>query len=379
MQFALGASLMLSTYSSAAALRGMVTNGTAGGPSAGDEVVLLSSSQDGMMEAARTKSTNAGTFHFLVPDADQSYLVRVIHQGVAYHQTITPGVQSLEIRVYDVAERLEGISAIMDVQRFEANDETLRVRQLVTMRNASRPPRTLAGDRTFSIQLPPAATLESGLVQVEMAQPLRQKPLPGDREGDYYFQFPLRPGDTRFAVIYTIPYSGEALIAPTLRNPQEQFVVMIPKSMEFRPVTEGVFRPMADVTADNVLQTEPVNAGQILEFRISGTGVLAELQSPEQRERSKEIGRPGGGLGPPSTAPDPLLAYRWWILGAFAMMLVGGGFYVTRQPKIAPPRREPLSVGRSRSDRQAEHEYTRGKNRYKPARRLARRCRPRVK
>lgn len=38
--------------------------------------------------------------------------------------------------------------------------------------------------------------------------------------------------------------------------------------------------------------------------------------------------RPGGGLGAPIDAPDPLHDYRAVILGAFALVLVMGGFYV---------------------------------------------------
>jgi len=42
---------------------------------------------------------------------------------------------------------------------------------------------------------------------------------------------------------------------------------------------------------------------------------------------------PGGGLGPPSDAPDPLQKYRWWIISGFIVVLCGGAYYVaTRQP-----------------------------------------------
>ena len=48
--------------------------------------------------------------------------------------------------------------------------------------------------------------------------------------------------------------------------------------------------------------------------------------------------RPGGGLGAPIDAPDPLHSYRAIILGAFAVVLVMGGFYiVTRTNHRAHP------------------------------------------
>ena len=48
--------------------------------------------------------------------------------------------------------------------------------------------------------------------------------------------------------------------------------------------------------------------------------------------------RPGGGLGPPIDAPDPLEKYRWYILGGFASVLVGGAIYIARRSKTAAGR-----------------------------------------
>src|SRR5438105_3570809 len=64
----------------------------------------------------------------------------------------------------------------------------LEVKQLVTMHNASKPPRTLMNDRPFSIQLPPEAQVLSGLVQLGDGEPLKSKPAPGERKGEYAFR-----------------------------------------------------------------------------------------------------------------------------------------------------------------------------------------------
>ena len=45
--------------------------------------------------------------------------------------------------------------------------------------------------------------------------------------------------------------------------------------------------------------------------------------------------RPGGGLGPPIDAPDPLEKYRWYILGGFAVVLAAGAFYITNRSRSA--------------------------------------------
>ena len=214
--------------------------------------------------------------------------------------------------------------------------------------------------RPFEIQLPPEAQVESGLVQIEDGQPLRDKPTPGDHRGEYYFRFPLRPGDTRFAVVYQLPYKGEAVLEPKIRNAQERFVVMLPKSMRFEPQAAGIFRPMPDVTPDNMQGTEPVTSGQTLAFRISGTGMLAELQGSRQQALSREPASHGRGLNPPTKSPTPpqpatpLHNRDSFVLVALTVALTAGSvyLYVKRRPGVARARRRSTTQQRRQPARQ---------------------------
>lgn len=365
----LGTALIVGAFAWAGDLGGTVIDGTTKKPAVGDEVVLLTLSQDGMIEGAHATTNHFGHFSLPVVDAHASHLVRVIHQGVAYHRMAEPDGNAFEVEVYDVADKLDGVSAVMDVQRFEATSDTLEVKQLITMRNDSKPPRTLMNDRPFEIQLPPEAQVRSGLVQVEEGQPLRQKPIAGDQKGQYYFVFPLRPGDTRFAVVYRMPYKGKAVIGPQLRNPLEQFVVMLPRSMRFDPRDQRVFHSMPDTTPDNVQGTGAVTPGQTLAFQISGTGTLEELQGRRQeaqQSKAAPANAPGGGLGPPIEAPDPLQPYRWQILGGLAGLTVIGLVYVARKTRIPSAEKDPVfvqSVGRVPAYQQSRRRMNRRQRR----------------
>jgi hypothetical protein len=331
----------------AATLMGKVTNGTANTPASGDEVVLVTLSDEGMKEGARVKTDSEGRFVFNIADPGGSLLLRVLHQGVAYHSPVPLDGKLVRVMVYDAAAKIEGVSAVMDVQRFEATNETLEIKQLVTLHNNSKPPRTLTNERSFEIQLPIDAEVESGMVQVEDGPPLKRTMVPAEQKGRYYSSFPVRPGDTRFAVVYRLPYAGNLLMEPTIRDPLERFVVMLPKSMKFEPLAAGVFEPMPGTTPDHVEGTKPVKLGQTLAFRISGTGTLDELEGRREQagggqtvseERSggqtvtKEL--PGGGLGVPSDAPDPLQGYRWQILAGLGVLLLGGA-YLVRKTQLA--------------------------------------------
>lgn len=367
--FALLAGLVVTPRAAAADLRGTVVNGTTKKVAAGDDVILLNPSQEGMSEGARTRTDAKGRFNLHVDDPASTHVVRVVHQGVTYHQVVEPGSRPVGVVVYDVADRVDGVNAVMDVERFEATNETLEVKQLITMRNDSRPPRTLMKDHPFEIQLPPDARVQSGIVQVEEGQPLKQKPIPGDRKGQYYFVFPLRPGDTRFAVVYQLPYKGEALIEPQLRNPLEKFVVMLPRSMKFGPKAQGVFHQMPNTTPDEVQGTDAVTAEQTVAFSISGTGNLEELRGRRQeaqRTTATPATGPGGGLGPPIEAPDPLQKYRWPILAGLAGLTVTGAIYVTRKTRVTRVDHEvnhPAFVRRVRSETAKQQYRMRAKRR----------------
>jgi hypothetical protein len=350
----------------AADLKGRAINETLGKPAAGDVVVLLSLSEQGMTEAAHTRTDASGRFALPIDAPNATHVVRIVHQGVTYHQVVEPGTRPVAVAVYDVADRVDGVTAVMDVERFEATDDALEVKQLITVRNDSSPPRTLMNDHPFEIQLPLDAQVQSGLVQVEDGPPLKQKPVAGDRKGQYYFMFPVRPGDTRFAIVYRVPYKGEALIEPQLRNPLEKFVVMLPRSMKFEPKDEGVFHSMPDTTPDNVQGTGPVSAEQqILAFHISGTGTLEELQGRRQEAehgKTTPANVPGGGLGPPIEAPDPLQPYRWQILAGLAVLGAAGLVYVTRKTKVSRSGSNPVFTQNVRRE-QANQQYRNRLNR----------------
>jgi 5-hydroxyisourate hydrolase-like protein (transthyretin family) len=301
---------LLSAPAFADGLTGKVVNAITQKPASGDEVILFSLSADSMKETLRTRTDGSGRFSLLLASSQGAYLVRVIHQGVTYDHTLQSGAKTVAVEVYDVTSKLEDVNAIMDVQRFEATSDRLEIKQLITMRNTSRPPRTLMNDRPFEIRLPPEAEVKYGLVQVEDAKPIRTKPA-ADGKGEYYFRYPLRPGDTRFGIVYQLPYHGWAALEPQIRNPGERFLIMLPKSMTFQPKVEGIFQPRTDVSPDNVQGTAPITLGQTLAFRISGTGMLVELQRDrEQSLNSEPPGRSGHMVSPPKPSKSARLPFR---------------------------------------------------------------------
>jgi hypothetical protein len=331
-------SLVLSAAAVAETIQGTVQNLTTGKPAAGAEVVLLSLAQ-GMNETARTKTNASGAFRFEVPDPGGPHLVRVNHQDVNYFKMVPPGTSAAEIKVYDSAKKLDAISTQVEVMRVQAEAGTLQVLELYSVNNRSTPPRTLAGDHTYEIALPEGAQLDNSAAQGPGGQPVNAPPAPvAGKKNHFQFQYPLRPGETRFQIAYHLPYSGQTTIKPTILEPLEHFVAMMPKTMQFAADKPEQFQPMPDSEGTNVQVASNVKPGQAMAFKVSGTGTLSEEGEGggEQQAQAQGPGTmrrgPGGGLGAPIEAPDPLSRYKWFILGGLAAMLVAGAFYVVTRP-----------------------------------------------
>jgi hypothetical protein len=286
-----------------------------------------------------------------------------------------PGTTSVALDVYDVAKKVDGIQIVADIMRIQAGQGQMAVTREFGVQNTSNPPRTQMNERNLEFNIPDGAQViaDSATATTEGGNPLKSAPVPEGEKNRYSFIFPLRPGLTRFEVTYQLPYSGSANLDPKSPYPLEHFVVMVPKAMQFTAASTAGFKLInypnePDASVQVASNTRP---GQNLAFKVSGEGLLetgqeSGSQGGGEGEQSFAPGpgatqsssRPGGGLGPPIDAPDPLQRYRWWILGGFAALLLIGGFYVaSRQQSTARALKRQKMGSSSQGAMQEEDDY----------------------
>jgi hypothetical protein len=333
-----------SLVAQAATVTGTVTNKTTNKPDAGDDVVLIAFAQ-GMQEAARTKTDAHGRFSIDVPD-NNMHLIRVDHEKAAYFEPLPPGTKTVNVTVYDVGAKVKGVSTEADVMRIEAGPQGLHVIQNYFVKNASNPPRTQFSTQAYQIYLPPDAKIEASAAAGPEGMPVSSSPMPQGDKGHYAFVFPVRPGETRFQLSYSLPYNGSYKFTPRLALPTANLAIMLPKSMSFDG--GGAFQP-ADVEASaQTFLAKNVQPSQTLAFTVSGTGAMPRDSeqagsSANGNEGSSAPGasaengtRPGIGLGNPIDTPDPLQKYKWWILSGLALLLVvAAAFFLRAKPAEA--------------------------------------------
>ena len=106
----------------------------------------------------------------------------------------------MEVTVYDVAKKVDGLSVTADVMRFQAQGNQLQGIRLFAVENTSDPPRTQMNDQSFEFYLPEGAAVDQGMAMTACGQPINSAPVPQKEKGRYAFIFPLRPGETQFQV-----------------------------------------------------------------------------------------------------------------------------------------------------------------------------------
>ena len=338
-------------------LTGTVTNGTTNKPAAGDEVILINLTTT-MEIAAKTKVDSAGKFSFQIAGPPGPHLIRAVHQGVTYHQMAPPGVNSVDVQVYDVTTKVTGLSVTADVIRFQADSGTMQGVRLFVINNTSTPAKTQMNDHNFEFYVPAGAKVEQVQARSPNGQPIAAEAVPQAEKNRYAINFPLRPGETQFQVEFTLPYSGEIKIDPKPLYPAAHLVIVLPKTMQFKAANASSFEDMHEPgQGDSQVEVaQQTKLGQPLSFTLQGNGVITEqpgdtassaAQQQDQQAQSQSgdnrsganagananDNRPGGGLGVPIDAPDALQKYRWPILFGFAVLLAIGGWVVTkRQP-----------------------------------------------
>ncbi|MHB1021955.1 MAG: carboxypeptidase regulatory-like domain-containing protein [Acidobacteriaceae bacterium] len=359
----------------ATSITGTVTNKTTNKPAVGDDVVLLRL-QQGMQEESHAKTDSSGQFTLDLPEPG-AHLIRVTHDKASYFQAVLPGATTVHVDVYDAAAKVPGVTGEANVMRIEtdASGKTLHVVQNFFIKNDSNPPRTQFSDHPFEFYLPDGAQIDGSAALGPGGMPVQSAPVPLGDKGHFTFLFPLRPGETRFQISYTLPYNGSLKFNPHLTLPTDTVAVMLPKSMSFQPGAGSPYTPINDDVNAQTFLARNVSLSQPLAFTLSGVGQMPRDAQPaqdssngqssgdtagQQPSSTESDTRPGGGLGAPIDTPDPLSKYKWWILGGLALVLAAGAGFLLSRPAAsvavegeAPKRTAAMSAATPMNEREA--------------------------
>jgi hypothetical protein len=322
-------SLLVFAGACAAQITGTVTNATTNKPSSGDEVTLLSLAS-GMQEVGSTKTDSQGHYTLKVPDGNGQHLVRVARNGVHYFKAAPPGTTTVDVTVYDAATQVEGLATDARVFHLQARGGSMDVQELYIINNQSQPPRTKIGNQTFVVTLPDGAQMGEASLTGPSGMPLTVASVPSAAKDRYAYDFPIKPGQTRFEVTYKLPYSGSHEFSLKPESPLSELGVLLPKSMKFTGISGG-FAQDVDEAGLAVFFAKNVPANQEVKFSVSGEGLIPT--EPPGGNPGQPAGESGGAPIPSSSGGTR--EALWFIVGALVILISGGAFVMWRKSAAA--------------------------------------------
>ncbi len=310
-------SLCLLACAAAAAVRGVVVNRTSGKPAPGVAVRLMSMGAAGMQELETAITDAQGRFTFSKTAQAVHYLVEAQLDGVTYNRMVAPAETAgeVELAVYEVARKPTPRPAQRIVFLEPLADE-LRVNETWLFRNDAD--RTLYDAQSPTLRFWTPAEL-MGEVSVTVTAPGGMpipRPVEADADGTHRIRFPIKPGETRFDVSYSLP-------------PQSQFAsrMLYPEAPTRLVVPAGV-----TLEGEGVEVVGPDPSGRAMIYEVRGRKQFAvTLAGRGLLQAAEDAGGPSLDQIPPA-----LYDRLWWVLGPSLAALALGFLLLYRAPGRAP-------------------------------------------
>lgn len=303
------------------AIDGTVINRSTGQPVAETGIVLLRLDQGGMMPAGTTRSEANGKFKFDTP-VDGMLMLQAAYKGVTYNKVIRQGDKgtNVELEVYEVSPKATDTTIAQHMMLFEPNEGKLAINESIIYRNAGKTSFSDPSNGTFRFYLPPEA---EGKVQVRVAgpgnMPISKDAEKTNQEGIYKVDFPLKPGESRFDLLYTVPFTSPGKLKGRILHPISE------ANGQTRAVTPSGVKLTGPGIED--LGAEPQTQAQVYsitkasyEIEVTGTGSLRALEADES------------GSPEPQAIPPKIHERMWWIVGLSSVALAFGFVILWKKP-----------------------------------------------
>ena len=297
-----------------ASVDGTVMNETTDKPQGSVIVTLVQPGAQGMQTLATVKSDAQGNFKIDKDIPPGPALLQAIYQGVLYTLVLPPGgpTSGVHVKVYDSTAKPGVAKVSQHMVLIEPNANSIEISETFLIENETKTTFQDAAKGSVQFYLPEVA---DGKVNVTINSPGGmpiQRSAEKTKEKDVYkIQYPVKPGESRFDVSYSLPHSD----------------TFASKILHGEGVTRLVTPPSVTLEGEGVesLGQEPQTKARIygaggaaFTVKITGTGSLrnAETAAPEDDDS-----------GSPQLEEKAARVYTkmYWILGlAFAILGLGG-------------------------------------------------------
>jgi hypothetical protein len=298
------------------AVDGVVVNATTGQPQSGVAVNLVQPSQSGMVQLGNTTTDAQGQFKIDKQIPPGPGLLQATYQGTTYNQIITPGMSTtgVQLKVYDATKKAGIARTVEHLILLEPGADRLRISETFVVGNDSNLTYNDPAKGSIQFFLPPATDGNAQvIITAPGGMPIPRPALKTPVAGIYKVDYPVKPGETRMDVSYTVPatnkFSGK----------------IVGSDAATHLVTPGT----VNVTGDGIelAGREPQTQANIYNLTGLDYNLLIEGIGSLRPDDSAGAAGPGDDGGSPQVEikKPRIYAQLPWVLSlAFAILALGG-------------------------------------------------------
>jgi hypothetical protein len=261
----------------------------------------------GMQQVATAVTDASGHFVVAATDlaTDSFYLLQATYQDVNYHAQIKfddRGQARADIAVYDATRTAPPVRIQSARIILHAEGDKVHVQEMFAIRNSANPPRSYVNSNgTFLFHLAKATGDPTAAVAGLMNMPLPQPVNPGKGPGDFYIQYPLKPGLTVMMVAYDGDYGSNKLdLADSVAYPIDSVELLVsPPSLSVdSPLFKAAGADAETGSQKYLAESVPPNAqlAASISGEVAAGGAPASQGDAEVKTLPNSMTRMGGPL-----------------------------------------------------------------------------------
>lgn len=280
---------LLSVLPVLAAVDGVVTNGTTGKPQSGATVTLYEFSQAGPEPLESVKSGADGAWKIDKPFQGRGF-IQTAFDGVTYNHMMRPGapMAGISLAVFNTSAKMGAdIKVTNHMLLLEPQGDKLSVRESYFFSNEGKLTWNDAANGTlrFVVGKEPLGPVEVNATAPQ-GMPIRRAAEKGRGGGEMKVDFPIKPGETRIDLAYTLPYSSPSRFQTRFLLPSMQAMIAVPNGVELKGAgikDEG----KEPTTQASIFRVEA--QAQALDLTMTGTGELTGGGGEEAESKGPPI------------------------------------------------------------------------------------------
>ena len=275
------------------AVSGTVVNQSTSQPQPGATVTLYKIGNAGPEAMTSVKSAAGGAFEMPDTPAGGPHLLQTAFAGITYNKMLPPGrpTTGLTVDVFNSTAKADAARVATHMILLEPNGMKLQVNETIIWRNDGKLAYYDEKNGSMRFFLPPAA---GGKVKVNCTAPqgmaIERPAVKTGRENIYTVDFPVKPGETRFDLIYEMPMTGPGTFPAKILHGggPVRFVAPSGVTLESDKIKMLGNEPSTQAGIYEMAATEA-------SIGVSGTG---SLRGPESEGGGGEDDEGGEGLKP---------------------------------------------------------------------------------